>query len=323
MGYKSENHDDMALFKNRLWKLMEKKGIFSANELARQLCRANLVKVKIKDEELYLDENEVMRKEVDSTVRKIQTHLKSDDTAKLQGEFVTAYCTFFGCSADYLFGNIECTTKEKQICQDLTGLSEDAIEILEKDKNSPFPYALTAINFLLKKDNFLDDKRELLNLILQYILLSQNIKSYDECGVSKVESKEISLCDEYGNAAGSVPIDKMSNIFLLSINEILSKLKNNISETQMRKKPTVYKILDDMLFDVIRMQDIYENIDGFNFDIDELSVMNRRFEENRKRLVCLFHCRNINDIDFKGFLKEYPQYNSRQIDLLKERLYFY
>ena len=295
MGYKSENHDDMALFKNRLWKLMEKKGIFSANELARQLCRANLVKVKIKDEELYLDENEVMRKEVDSTVRKIQTHLKSDDTAKLQGEFVTAYCTFFGCSADYLFGNIECTTKEKQICQDLTGLSEDAIEILEKDKNSPFPYALTAINFLL-------------NLILQYILLSQNIKSYDECGVSKVESKEISLCDEYGNAAGSVPIDKMSNIFLLSINEILSKLKNNISETQMRKKPTVYKILDDMLFDV---------------DIDELSVMNRRFEENRKRLVCLFHCRNINDIDFKGFLKEYPQYNSRQIDLLKERLYFY
>ena len=56
MGFKSENHDNMALFKNRLWKLMEKKGIDSANELARKLCQSNLVKVKVKDEELYLDE---------------------------------------------------------------------------------------------------------------------------------------------------------------------------------------------------------------------------------------------------------------------------
>lgn len=323
MGYKSENHDDMALFKNRLWKLMEKKGIFSANELARQLCQSDLVKVKVKDAELFLDKNELMKRRVYSTTNKIQAHLNLDDTAKLQGEFVVAYCTFFGCSADYLFGNIECTTKEKQICQDLTGLSEDAIEILEEDKNLFFPYVLTAINFLLEKDNFIDDKRKLLKLILQYVLLSQNIKSYDECGVSKVENEEIALRDEYGNAAGSVPVDKMSNIFLLSINEILSELKNNISKTQTPKKPTIFKILDDMLFDLIRMQDIYENIDGFNFNIDELSVMNRRFEENRKRLVYLFNCRNINDINFKDFLKEYPQYNSYHIDLLKERLQFY
>lgn len=322
MGFKSENHDNMELFKNRLWKLMEKKKIDSASKLAEELCKHNLVKVNVRESDEFLSEKHIAQKKIWSTENKIKKHLNSDDTSNLQGEFVTAYCTFFSCSADYLFGNIECSTKEKQICKDLTGLSEDAIDVLIEDSQSYSPIIRSAINFLLEKDTHLNDKRELLYLIINYVLLSQNIKSYDECGVSKMENKNIALRDEYGMAVGSVPINKMSNIFLLSINEILSKLKNDISTEQIRKKPTLFDILDDMLFDLIHMEEIRDNIDGFNFDIDGLSIINRRFEENKKRLVYLFGCTTIHDINFDKFKILYPQYNDDNINLLKETLNF-
>lgn len=322
MGFKTENHEDMTLFKNRLWKLMEKKGIDSAAGLARELSKKNLVKVNFRETEEIFTDKDIAQKKIWAIERKVKIHLNSETAECLKGDFVLAYCKFFECSADYLFGKIECSTHEKQICHNLTGLSEDAIEILEEDKNSYFPYALTAINFLLQKDDYIDDKRELFHLILQYILLSQNIKSYYECGISKMENKDIVLCDEYGTPTGSASVDKMSNIFLLSINEILNKLKANISKTQECKKPDMIKILSEMLFDFLRMEEIKNNLNGLNFDIDNLSVMNRRFKENNKRLVYLFHCNSIDDIDFDAFKAIYPQY-SNEIENLKKVLVFY
>ena len=137
-----------------------------------------------------------------------------------------------------------------------------------------------------------------------------------------MENKNIALRDEYGTALGLVPVDKMANIFLLSINELLSKLKNSISTKQLRKTPSIFEILDDMLFDLIRMEEIRTNLDGFNFDIDNLSRMDRRFNENKKRLVYLYDCDNINDIDFKEFKTKYPQYCDADINLLKDMLDF-
>lgn len=234
-----------------------------------------------------------------------------------------AYCKFFSCSADYLFGKIECSTHEKQICHNLTGLSEDAIEVLEAEKTSYFPYALTAINFLLEKDAFIDDKRELFRLIIQYTLSSQNIKSYFECNVPKMENDSIPLCDEYGSIVANAPIDKMANVFLLSINELLSKLKNNISKTLERKKPTLWEILDSMLYDFVCMEKIQKNQNGFNFDIEYLSELKRRFEENNRRLVYLYRCNNLDDIDFVSFEKSHPQYSNETIEDFKKILLFY
>lgn len=324
MGFKTESHDDMSLFRNRLWKLMDKKGIDSAPKLAAALHEKCLIKVNSREkEDEKRSDTEKKQLEIKAIEKKIQRHLNSDSCERLQGEFVMAYCKFFSCSADYLFGKIECSTHEKQICHNLTGLSEDAIEVLEAEKNSYFPYALTAINFLLEKDAFIDDKRELFRLIIQYTLSSQNIKSYSDCNAPKMENDNIPLYDEYGTVVANAPIDKMANVFLLSINELLSKLKNNISKTLERKKPTLWEILDLMLYDFVCMERIQENQNGFNFDIEYLSELKRRFEENNKRLVYLYRCNNLDDIDFVSFKKFHPQYSNETIENFKKILLFY
>ena len=229
-------------------------------------------------------------------------------------------CEKCNCSSDYLIGI------EKEVNHDLhficnyTGLSEDAVNIITKSNTSYFPFVVSTINFLLEQDNYIDDKLELFRLIPQYVLSSQNIKSYDECDVPKMENSNIALRDEFGTALGLVPVNKMANVLLLSINETLSKLRNNISTNQIRRKPTIYDILDTMLSDLIYMEEVKENIDGFNFDIDNLSRKRRRFEENKKRLVYLYGCDTIDDIDFYKFQSLYPHYEDSDIQLLKNNL---
>ena len=228
----------------------------------------------------------------------------------------------YNVSVDYLLGLSDYRSVDNSYIGEKTGLSDDSITMLNKNNNSYFPFIVSTINFLLENDKYIDDKVELLRLISHYVLLSKNIKSYNECGVSQMENKTISLCDEYGAATGIVPVDKMSNIFLLSINEILTRLRDNISQSQSVKRPSIFDILDDMLFDLLRMEDIRQSIHGFNFDIDELSRINRRFEENKKRLIYLYGCDNINDIDFKKFRSEHPSYSDEDIKLLQEELDF-
>lgn len=115
----------------------------------------------------------------------------------------------------------------------------------------------------------------------------------------------------------------MANVFLLSINELLSKLKNNISKTLERKKPTLWEILDSMLYDFVCMEKIQKNQNGFNFDIEYLSELKRRFEENNRRLVYLYRCNNLDDIDFVSFEKSHPQYSNETIEDFKKILLFY
>ena len=240
------------------------------------------------------------------------------NVAKIQ--VLKKICEKCNCSSDYLIGI------EKEVNHDLhficnyTGLSEDAVNIITKSNTSYFPFVVSTINFLLEKDNYIDDKLELFRLIPQYVLSSQNIKSYDECDVPKMENSNIALRDEFGTALGLVPVNKMANVLLLSINETLSKLRNNISTNQIRRKPTIYDILDTMLSDLIYMEEVKENIDGFNFDIDNLSRKRRRFEENKKRLVYLYGCDTIDDIDFYKFQSLYPHYEDSDIQLLKNNL---
>lgn len=262
--------------------------------------------------------NNDYRYAVDIVRKEITKNLRDFDCRN--SKFLYAYCIIFKCSADYLLGFIDLPTHADTDVYKKTGLAKDSIDMLSKNKNSYFPFIVTTINFLLENDEHIEDKLKLLRLIQQYILLSQNIKSYDGCGVPRMEEKDIPLYDEYGTSVGLAPIDKMSNIFLLSINELLSKLKNNISTKQLRKIPDIFDILNDILSDLICMEEIRKNIDGFNFDINNLYEINRRFKENEKRLVYLYGCDSINDIDFEIFKAKYPQYSDDKINFLKSQL---
>ncbi len=263
----------------------------------------------------FLYDNESISKE--SKQKNVYNWECSEDSIPIP--VLKKICEKCNCSSDYLLGI------EKEVNHDIhficnsTGLSEDAVETLIRQKDVCFSVADT-INFLLEKDDYIGIKMELFYLIINYVLLSQSIKSYEECGVSRMKNDNIILCDEYGKPVGNVRTDNMASIFLLSINNILSKLRDSISIEQMKKKPTVFDILCSMLFDIIRIDDIRKNIDKFNFDIDNLSRMNRRFSENKKRLIYIYGCDNINDIDFEKFKTEHPEYSEYDIQLLKSEL---
>ena len=52
-------------------------------------------------------------------------------------ETLERLCNFFQCDIDYLLGNIECETHDKQFIHDQTGLSENAInKLLELYNNA-------------------------------------------------------------------------------------------------------------------------------------------------------------------------------------------
>lgn len=128
MAHRTDDHSDLTLFKNRLWKLMDEKHVYTTKELAKKLYNQKLVTVRQKNS--YDEPNKIYSNAVGAIDKKIQKHLNADTAKELQGEFVIAYCTFFGCSSDYLFGFINCATHDMQFIHDYTGLSEDTIDEL-------------------------------------------------------------------------------------------------------------------------------------------------------------------------------------------------
>ncbi|MEN6350988.1 MAG: hypothetical protein ABFD08_16530 [Syntrophomonas sp.] len=122
---KKQEHNDMSLFKNRLWSLMGQK-YDSPKQLAKELYDAGLVKVK--QRENFNAERVDKNNAYGSIEKKIRKHCNSNTASEVQGEFILAYSQFFGCSADFLLGLTDIRTNNmdiRQICEK-TKLSEEA-----------------------------------------------------------------------------------------------------------------------------------------------------------------------------------------------------
>lgn len=128
MAIRTKNHDDLTQFGNRLWTLMSKNGYDTPRKLAIDLFNAGLVTVNSKPNE-YTTEEEIRKNAIGSVEKKIAKHLHASAMTTVQGEYIVAYCSHFGCSADYLFGNTNVQSGDPDIrnaCK-VTGLSEQAI----------------------------------------------------------------------------------------------------------------------------------------------------------------------------------------------------
>ena len=127
MAFKSMNHDDEKVFYNRLWKLMEEHKLSTARELAQALFAEGIVPVDSTSD----DESSILG----SMTRRIQEHLNLENADKLQGRYVKAYCKFFGCSADYLFGLSSIRSGNPNVIKfcEATGLSEKSVKRLIED----------------------------------------------------------------------------------------------------------------------------------------------------------------------------------------------
>lgn len=82
-------------------------------------------------------------------------------------------CNFFHCDIDYLFGNMECETHDKQFIHDKTGLSAEAIEQLIKwNEKTKLPDNKFYRNSILFISNLLECCG------IQAAALAQNVSNY-------------------------------------------------------------------------------------------------------------------------------------------------
>ena len=127
-----KNDDDLSMFGKRLLGLMNEKNCDTPKSLAKELLEAKLVTVKTRGKDIFKNKENA----IGSIEKKIRTHLHADNATCLQGEFVNAYCKFFGCSADFLFGYTDIRTPDVQIREicDIIGLSEAAVNCLKDNK---------------------------------------------------------------------------------------------------------------------------------------------------------------------------------------------
>lgn len=123
-----KNDESLSEFGQRLMNLMLEKECETPKALAIKLLESKLVRVKTRGEDVFKNKDNA----IGSIEKKIRTHLHSEDATCLQGEFVNAYCMFFSCSADYLFGYTEVKSSDidvRGICEK-TGLSQKSVERL-------------------------------------------------------------------------------------------------------------------------------------------------------------------------------------------------
>lgn len=112
-------------FSNRLRILMASKNLRTARDLAKALYESGNITVKVGE----FDDGSTA---ISNMARRIQDHLKWDTADKLQGRYVEAYCNYFKCSADYLFGRTPLKSGNPEVrdfCES-TGLSEKAVKRL-------------------------------------------------------------------------------------------------------------------------------------------------------------------------------------------------
>jgi hypothetical protein len=118
-------NDELSSFGNRLMELMQSKECDTPKALAMRLLDEKLVTVNTRGKDIYKNKDNA----VGSVEKKVRAHLHAKDGSALQGEFVIAYCKFFGCSADFLFGFTDIKTSDmdiRTICSK-TGFSEATI----------------------------------------------------------------------------------------------------------------------------------------------------------------------------------------------------
>lgn len=111
-------------FGDRLRHLMDRDNIKNAYSLSEALYRSGIMK--------YSDNHKQTEKEkIAYTARSINLHLDKETPSGLSVEWLKRYCDFFHCSSDYLLGYISQTTHETTDIQEKTGLSENAINVLQ------------------------------------------------------------------------------------------------------------------------------------------------------------------------------------------------
>lgn len=124
-----KKRDDLSDFGERLRGLMAGK---SLHEVASDLYNSGLITVTPRSSKKERSAFDKRDSAIGSIEKRIREHLNADGPKCLQGEYVIAYCKYFNCSSDYLFGYTDVKSPDvdiRKICE-RTGLSEQAVNQL-------------------------------------------------------------------------------------------------------------------------------------------------------------------------------------------------
>ena len=90
-------------FGQRLEYLMQASGI----EITKKGANAELARNMLSKGCLPFYVNSDFKKSCESARSRIENHRKTDFATSIEGKWLKAYCDYFKCSADYLFGYID------------------------------------------------------------------------------------------------------------------------------------------------------------------------------------------------------------------------
>lgn len=151
------NNEFKNTFGERLEFLMEEKGINTTEKGANTKLAKDMLKVKC----LPFYVNEPLKARESARVR-IGEHRKALSAESIEGKWLKAYCDYFGCSADFLFGYIDLPTHDKTNIHEKTNLSYSAIHKII-DANNHFLDLIINSEEYYEIDYMFDQMMELYN----------------------------------------------------------------------------------------------------------------------------------------------------------------
>lgn len=164
-------------------------------------------------------------------------------------ETLEKLCNFFQCDVDYLLGNMQCETHDKQFIQDYTGLSEKSIDVLQTEKYFKSSHCIEIINILLNDlwthPESRNTKYSFINLFANYLRFCIDGKhkyALSKNGNIKIDPKpdgiDIDGKAMYSTADIHFTSEQLEKMFIMEIEDVLKALKESYTIQKQKASAT-------------------------------------------------------------------------------------
>lgn len=228
------------LFGKRLEALMNDAG-FDVNKKG---ASSQLAEKMLQEKCLEFLVNNDLKKRKDSARSRIDIHRSLDSAENVEGKWLKAYCDYFKCSADYLFGYIDMPTHQQTDIEKVTGLSKAAINSLigQKELYELFGMQndkIDIINLILldkHKKTSLSSALDLITGFCRFNISSAENKAYtvDQRGITPFQGhKTISGKGfSYNPMQAHFHLEDMESMYYLKIWDSIKELKEMYNESK-------------------------------------------------------------------------------------------
>lgn len=124
------------------------------------------------------DDIKLKQSNLKNTVDTLRKHIDVTSAEHISGKWLHIYCSYFGCSCDFLMGYIDLPLHENTNISNVTGLSNAAVNALIKDKKEQF-HIIDTLNLLLARTHIIEVRRLFLDTFMFMLTNPKYFKSLD------------------------------------------------------------------------------------------------------------------------------------------------